>query len=521
MSVDRSERRFTQYAWILFGLYFLTHFWLLLNRGIFWDDWVWTPNPEEGARAILELGTPILGQISLFFNTIKHGEIYYKYLIFLDYLAVTIGFFYILTKEKILDIDKAFWAAAIVAVFPVNNARITLCTGNYSICLALFVVASIFLLQGKTWAKIISVPMFLISFFTNSLLVFFAVPIFLLYRKEQGLSDAKKQNFKGFIKSNWYLIILPPTFWIFKKVFLPVHGLYADYNQIRLNSTAINPEMWIHSFAQATVVPFFYAFTEKLSHHRTYIVAIILFFLLLIWIRRRRKENYFRHIHISLALFFLGALPYLAVNKTPGFLTWDSRHQLLLPFAVAFFFLGATKQLATHFKKLTDRRLLIFVLLVGVIVNWQMYAAFQRDWVKQLALIEAVKQNSVLRENTTFEMYDDSPYWKMQGLGFAFYNYNGILRKAFGDQTRFAAGKDEIRDFILHPENLEPLLREGRRYNMADYNITPPQFEVRFKVSEEKSLARTFELLTLEWLRPEKFQTELIGLMTLETRPWK
>ncbi len=501
------------YFLLLTSLYFLAHFWLPLNRGIFWDDWVWVPNPEEGLRAIWELGTPFLGLVSNTLLSLENGIYLFKFFIFLNYLFVVLGSFFILTRHRLLSKVDAFALCSLIAVLPVNNAKVTLCTGNYSTSLMLFTGATVLLLENKFWTKLLAIPLFLISFFTNSLLVFFVVPILLHYYVLYGFNI----KFKEYLKQMWIFILLPPTFWIYKKLFLPVHGLYENYNKISLDEFFFNLTNWKIALANATVTPFFYLF--DVAHVRLYSLTILMIGLSLLISYLISRKNKFLPIVLGLILFVIATFPYMTVHKLPLFYTWESRHQLLMPFGIALIFFGLAQQLGSVFKGSSRAHLYIIgvIVILGLATQWKLYVGFQRDWIKQLGLVEALKDNATIRDHSTFEMLDVSPHWNAPGLIKAFFNYNGLMSIAFGNQTRFAGNAVEIEEFIKKPKDLQLILDHASRYNMKDYKPTPVQYKVQYKINAEKNWPELVKTLYWEWTNKTAFENYLKNLVTIET----
>lgn len=506
---------------ILFAIYCLGHFWLPLNRGIFWDDWVWRLNPEDGLQSAWELGLPVLGYISYLFLDFQNEIISYKDVSFLNYFIVSFGLFYILTKYKLLDKENAFWLCALFAVFPLNHARVAFCIGQYGVCYALFTIASILLLERKTWSKALSVPLFIISFFTNSLLVFFLVPILVCFYLDFGFQKRFKSNIKNafqFFKSNWFIVILPPIFWTLKKKLFVSYGAYSNYNQIDFGDFFFNLTNWKITFAQATLKPIFYLFENATEVSQYYynkiILGLAIVSALTIYLK---KQNKLKPVGIGLFIFVIAALPYMAVHKLPTFHTWESRHQLLMPLGVALIFFGLCQQLAILMGNIQYSKYLMTALIVlSIGTQWKLYSGYQRDWYKQLGLIEAIKKESIFKDHTTFLMQDTSPYWKVPYLHIAFYNYNGMLRMIFGNQQRLAANELELTELQSNPEALLNLAASSR-YNMDGYKPVPAQFKVSYEVKEEKSWKRLFQLLFLEWLKPEQMNQEMQGLVQLKT----
>jgi len=502
-----------RYLLFLTGLYFVAHFWLPLNLGIYWDDWVWNLNPDEGQKAAWELGTPLLASLSVLFIKMQNGVLYYKTLIFLSYLIATLSVFYVLVRHRIFQMQEAFWICAIMAVYPVNNTRVAFSTGSYAFCYVLFALASVFLLNNKMWSKILSLPLFFISFFTNSFLVFYAVPVALHFYLLLGFNKNNlKKNIIQYCKSNWYVVILPPLFWISKKVFFPVHGLYASYNKIKVGGFVLNPLNWITVFEEAIIAPFYYLFdiVNTWSYHIVLAVIISCIFICV----RKSKTHHLKTVFYSLPVLFLAAFPYLTVRKIPTFAVWDSRHQLLLSLFVGLFFFGVSRTLFKE--KKWSHAFLILVLVFSILIQWKLYISFQRDWYKQQGLAQAMFDSPEFNANTTFEMEDVSPYWKPLYSPVAFYTYTGLMRKTFGDQKRFAAEKAEMEELFANSEQTAKLFIGTSRYNMADYKMTLPDFKVNYKVEEEKSVPRVLELLFQEWTDPEKLKASLRGLVQLD-----
>ena len=480
MSMDRSVK--TEYL-ILFAIYLIAHGLMLTCNGIFWDDWVLYDVKSDAVIDIFWQNGGIWGgYFHVFMLSLPKSIFCYRLLIFLSFMFS--GFFLNEIMKKITEIDSFSRLIIIIffLIFPVNSARIALICAPYAICHFSFFFAFwiITMFSDKIFLRVLAAGLFLFSFTTNSLLVYYLlVLIFLFYcfycefSFKFSLPDLKK-----YLLKNIDLIFLPVLFWIIKCLFFRPYGLYKNYNTISAENIIQSPHNFYHLVLKSS---FFDVIRLSLDVFNNHIVVslgtALLILIILIRLKYVHVEGSVRKhligIFAGIFVFFLGVFPYLAVGKAPYLNDWGSRFQLLVPLGVALI-------ICYVLKFLLRREVLVFVfsffIAIFLLTDISIYFDYQKDWYKQLSLVENFKENEIIRNKSTFLMCDETLELNANHRTYRFYEYTGLMKKTFKNQIRFA--EDEWRykkDYNYYSQYI------SGKYNMADYVWKEPEYKVVIK----------------------------------------
>src|SRR5690606_15478799 len=130
---------------------------------------------------------------------------------------------------KILERRRGVWGsysiviATIFMIFPLNSARVAGINVPYATCYLAFFLAWYLLKERKKVAAVL----FLFSFNTNSLLVFYVLLIYVFnFTNRQGNHVAVTKR----IRQNWIFIALPFFYFFVKQYFFKPYGFYENYN---------------------------------------------------------------------------------------------------------------------------------------------------------------------------------------------------------------------------------------------------------------------------------------------------
>ena len=230
---------------------------LLVNRGLYWDDWTLLGRtPASLISGFTELGLPLGGiAYSALFSLPWPGLVGHA-LIFAAYLASSLILHAILRRLPGLSAMDALVAALTFAVLPVNVARIALIDSLYGLSLLAFLAASWLLIRhvqdGGTGSRVAALVLFLLSFYTASLLVFYVVPIavaaFLLWRPRRTPITTIAVRHADFLA-------LPVAYWILKGAFLTPTGVYEGYNALSVSGLLGVPRAMVAVPSQVLVEP--------------------------------------------------------------------------------------------------------------------------------------------------------------------------------------------------------------------------------------------------------------------------
>jgi len=433
-----------------FYIYLLGNIFLLLNyEGIYWDDWVLYNVESNSVLSMFHMHSGILleGYTHLLLLSIGNGVFIYRILVFLAFIIIGTFLYKILSKYIVKSHNSAFWIVLIYLTIPLNSAKIALINAPYTFFLFLFFLAFYMLTRYLVNKRLILsrigiLLLFFLSFMLGSLLVFYA--IVLLYIVYSIVIDVKRENnsnqgitiAKRFMFGYVDFIMLPIIFYVLTKIYFQPYGLYENYNATNFDFLKIT---YLMKTSLTTSIYEPILFSIQTSFNYWYIFIFVLGTIYFISQSKTIDEKPFTH---NIVLFILGALfyilavfPYAVVGKLPQLGGWDSRHQILIPLAIAFM-LYAVVSLFSRFNKHIAP--LVLSLLITVFTIQNMYNGYRyiQDWYYQVALEENFKLSKTIQNHTTFVTKIDLPDVLVNKRNLSFYEQNGRLKKVFGIDSR-------------------------------------------------------------------------------------
>ncbi|MDO8848040.1 MAG: hypothetical protein Q7W51_06615 [Coriobacteriia bacterium] len=505
-------------------VYSLTHAVSLLNRGLYWDDWVfWKLDRQVLATAVAEMGSTWPASINDLFYYSQSGITFSRFLTFASMLVASLLLYDVLRRLPGVSRDAAMWIAMVFSVFPAFESRIALVMVGYPLSVALF-MCSLWLLvrygpRPPIPVRVLMAVLFFISFRTGSLLVFFAVvPLLVLIvhpPETRGLGHIVRRLL-GYADQ----LILPVAYWVVTRVWFQPSGRYADYNTpgsandgfLELLGTGLYNVLVGPIVKAAGSLPF------KVPLAVGFVVCVVV--ALMLWRRPLQHSKRWAQLALTgLAMLVLAVAPYAAVGKAPGNYGWDTRHQLLVPFGGAFLTVAFVYWLVRGGR--VSRRIGygVLVLSIGIsaVVHVSSYLAYERDWLKQRALIVAFQADPVVRDSHFILLEDETQ--DLDVTQRMFYEYTGMLAEAFGDETRYAVGRVYYfgnYQTVTHNVAYEPYYKAG------DWAGGPPDCLVTI-VRGDLDLRRTSQvlrLMILDWTDRAALDAELGRALSVHARPY-
>ena len=500
MSLDRSVKN--EYL-VLFIIYLIAHGLMLTCNGIFWDDWVLYNVKSDGViDRSWQSGAIWVGYFRVFMLSLPKSILFHRLLVFL--LFMFSGFFLNEIMKKITEIDNFSRVIIVIffLIFPVNSARITLVCAPYALGYFSFFFAfwKIKLFPSKIFFRLLGAGLFFFSFSTNSLLVYYLLFLIFLFYSEFSFRFSLS-NLKKYLLKNIGLIFLPILFWIIKCLFLRPYGLMENYNTISAKNIIQSPHNFYHLVLKNS---FFDVIRLSLDVFNNHIVVslgtAILILIVLIRLKYVHVEDSTRvqltGICAGIFALFLGVFPYLAVGSTLRLDDWDSRNQLLVP-------LGAALIICYVLNFLLRREVLVFVfsffIAIFLLTDILVYLDYQKDWYKQLSLVENFRESEIIRNNSNFIMADGTFDLNANQRIYRFYEYTGLMKKTFNNQIRFAEDEKLYRkdrncynqyisdnynmaDYVCKEAEYKVVIRNGT-YKMSSYNVLKLRFHELFDAS--------------------------------------
>lgn len=413
--------------WIAF--YLIAHLGLLfISNSIYWDDWILFQGQPE-----VVIDTFIQQAATLFYlegyahvALLKIGPWIYKFSTF--FLMLMTGFFLneILKKHSFFDADLRLFIVLLFLIFPFNAARVALIDFRYTVCYFCFFYA--WCLMGKR--KYISAALFFASFNTQSLLVFYALPVIELF----FLGHCYKSTLllRKFIYKNMMFLIIPFTYFYAKVKIFPTSGIYFDYNkQYSLSNLFSSPVEQFWNVFEFNLKPSHWVAIFFLSVVAAYLVRNPINGML----AKKTKKGLLILIAVGLFAFVLGAFPYWILGHVPTFNEWTSRHQLLLPLGFSLAFVGITLFL---FPNSVAKWILALALGFSLWINVTNYVRLFVDWEKQKALIALIAKNETIKKSRLIVFEDSTKSLNALDREYRDYEWNGLVKTAFGDEKRYS-----------------------------------------------------------------------------------
>ncbi len=476
-----------EYLYIIV-LYSLAYGLILLNRGLFLDDSVITgfmTNPDDLIGIYKEAGSflywPAYTHSFFFLLGDQTGIFLERLAIFLAYLASALLLFRTLGYIKEIAPTERLFIGIIFAVLSVNISRICISNMTYLCSLAFFVglaLLSAYFTNRKLVFRAAALAAFFFSFMTYSILVFFITALLLIayFERERitGLSSLVRLGVR-------YLdfIMLPVIFWTVKSAFFVPYGAHSQYYSIKIGRAS---GVFEKIMRELSMPPFI--IENSLFIQAAVIIALIV---LLIFFRRaimlcfknRRSESLF--FIAGLVILAAALLPYMMVGKFPRPFSYADRHSLLVPLGAAFTLYYGVKLLFGSWRPAFVPALISIFVIIFVYVNINSFSSFQRQYYKQISLIENIRLSDTIRENDTFIFVDETKgYNGFPGEVYRQYEWTWLFISAFGDEKRIGwSGTPGYCRGIIEYESIGHFRPEKKReMRFGDYTPGPPQYIV-------------------------------------------
>jgi hypothetical protein len=349
---------------------------------------------------------------------------------------------------------------------PFNFARIAAIDFPYALCLFLFFLAWSVIDRSRVFAALL----FLVSFNTPSLLVFFVLPMAdLMYRIFRPWTP---KTLVVFPLQRPELFTIPFIFYFIKYKYFEPTGFYEGYN---LNLQFLN-------LTQAIKLQY----QDLVSIEVNFIVFFALLALIYFVIQKKKYISTIISLHqfsifflIGIFAFILGSFPYWILGLAPTFNEWSSRHQLLLPLGTALVITALLLSCPRFIKFVALSTVVSLSLSLGIIN----YYNFAVDWNKQKAIIQMFSESEDIRKADVVLITDETTNLNAIKRQYRFYEWNGLLEKAFGDQTRFAVYSDNIGWYKLNHKDVKSLSSEMYKAGSHEVKDSPKVVRVTIKQS--------------------------------------
>lgn len=432
----------------LTGIYVVANFFMLLNRGFWWDGLrlitnidgknmtgVWTHLGQYQSYLLYYI---IKGIVFLGGNT----AFLLKLSAFLVWLGSALVLYVILRKYLSLPDRDSFFISAYFILFPSFPFKGELGYLHFSAGILLFLTGILVFLASERysgkfsryWRLSAAAILFFGSFWNRALLVFYGGFLLLLlyrsYLKHRSSADSSLwQLVRGWVKSNYFYILLPILFWLFHGYLGKGHGEggmgYTEFvflNPGFLNSLIDNAWSFVaYGLGWPLIAPL-----AILDRRLFFVLFAALFFVFYICAKKillfsrnddtQPSPTPLHYLSLGALWFFVGIIPYLAIGV---FLSvygdgFHMRYAILIPLGAAFLIHAAVLAL------IRERwRLGIQIAVIALFSTYSVFNCFMldMDWYRQEAITLSLKETTsdAIQKASTLVFYDD--FREMRFLG--------------------------------------------------------------------------------------------------------
>jgi hypothetical protein len=436
-------------TYILAALYFVAHGSILaLSNSIFWDDWlIYLAAPETTIQIFTQqAGTLFYLEGYMHLTMMQLGPWAYKLFTLISMFCVGMLFNNILERHSQLSSEARFYIVLLFLVLPFNIARVALIDFRYTISYFLFFLA---------WSQIdrtraLALILFFWSFNTNSLLVFYALPIIEMFYRN-GAFASIRSTFQFVIRRLDFLL-LPFVYFFIKISFFSPSGDYIGYNEdYRFQNIGIAVQQQLTELWSIVSTQFLHLFQMEFGALTNLALILLLTLITYTLIVKRNfqtdGQGSFSYHLLFLGIFstLLALFPYWIVGATPTFADWGSRHQLLMPLGVSLIFVA----LVSKFKRKARIVVLSAVVAISLACNISSYLSLFVDWQKQSQIIQWGASNTEIRKAGLVVIQDYTMDLNaLFGRNYRFYEWNGLFKNALGDERRFCVQGEDLDRYL-------------------------------------------------------------------------
>lgn len=501
---------------------------IVFNTGIYYDDWTLF---QSTAKTIIDMyketGWVFWGYFHQLIQSLPFAVVWYRIITFAAYLLSALCLYGIFATIQWIKPSERSWIVMLFAFSPINFSRIGAVNTSYAICYLFFFAAfwllSLYLKTRTLGWRIAAIALFAFSFSTSSFLTFYSLVLLYIFYIE-ATNEPIVQNVLRRIGQYSDFLLLPCIFWGVKSAFFKSSGLYANYNKIRLEyiKTMILTlhHVWYHSF----FAPLMYAIELVFKDAQLPIFVGFIVMIIMIFRKFAQPTAYPRSIQydrIDVLLFtfglwawFVAVFPYCAVKKMPQLFDWADRHAMLIPLGSAcILFYGIKICVGSSMRN----SIYAFFIALFITANFLGYLDWQRDAFKQLSLIEQIKNSDVIKNNTTLLVQDNTTDLNAMRRKYFFYEYTGMLKQVFGDETRLMI---DVYDFLKRfPQNIQQRIAYPQ-YHIQHYHIRRPDYKILiFHGDYPMTRTNAIRLTVQRFVAPEQFHANIKNILRFEYVP--
>jgi hypothetical protein len=463
-------------AWTL-----LIHVLVVLNDGVYWDDWLYLlPDGRHVdwahiLAAFPKSGIPTTNTVYVWlFDAFGYRNV------ILASVVITGNLFYWLLRFRAFLADHEALAVAMLAVgYPGFECWEIMVAGDYVFCYTAFLGAAALALHAEglqsrishAALRILALLLFTLSFNLASLLVLYLAFLACLFAAS-GPGPKRSSILLAFrlgIRKADFLLA-PVLYWIAKQTLFPRSGVYVDYNRFRLSPTVLIAKAGLF-LVNGVYRPLNDALLQVIRSPLLALIVLGVGFPLWRIVtsggRESQVSNRNRLVVFSV-LTGLAILPYVAVGHWPLAHGWSTRHSILLGLPVSGLLVVALTISVVATGHRWIRPLGVCTALFGfgsmTVVN---HITVQAQWVRDLAMIERLEQLPSGREFSSF-IVDDQ---RTEPRFLSFYEWSSIFRRIWGGESRIGINK-RLLGPVVSSTAVRQLIQGYSQYFTEEYNLS-------------------------------------------------
>ena len=435
---------------------------LLINyNGIYWDDFViYNHNPETILALIDQQQAGLRGIFALLMLHSGNQVFSFRIFLFFSELLIVILYFLSISRLKGFNEKEVFLTSLLIISLPFTSARVAITVIPFYLPLLLFWIGIYIFIRfymDHTERKAIKYALYITftaSFSTNSLLVFYYGVLFLIFWSNSE-KEARLQSFLKLLYMHKGFLLLPLLYYAAKIIGFVRWGLYAGYNALSVpepGSIIVNTLTFFRETIKQTIL-LGWELYSKIFNKLSIDISIALILSGAVFLYNRAKfysgQKAKERMIIGIFLILCGAFPYLVLGKVPAYLHWHSRFQVLLPVGVSLFIYYGLSYVSKKLKLNRGLSGLIFVMLITLFISRKFYSdyRFLKENFYQAAVVEQFKKSDKIKYNTSFIVENFASFGFAYDRVLDFYEWNGLLRKAFSDSKRLMVSSQYSHDW--------------------------------------------------------------------------
>lgn len=463
----------SKYFW-LFVVVLLSHGFLLLMDGLFWDDYLlhdyFTSGKIDQIFSTFKEAGSFLNNTAYFHWSVflvfgKNLMFGYRLIAIVLLFLIGVLLYKILMKLRMFSREDSFFVSAFAITYPAYKVAFLGINTPALFRLFLFLLAVFisisnvfgdagrFPIKNILW-RLFSLTLFLFSFSTNSFLVFYFGFLAMLFMTRPLAQGGGKRASVDFIFRRIDYILLPFMFLTVKVLFYHPFGEFIGYN----NPIVYSPS-GIYKIMTTFIIGFYYAFKPLfyLTNEPLFILAlfILLIYVLLMGIRKDVLETKIDRavITICYAIFLLclAIFPYAAVGKYPTEY-YESRHLLLVGVPMGLMIVAIMDYFLRHIMIGGKWKYYIYIVLIAAfsLINIQNYLDWQFRWIKDRSVILQLQKMPQAKSFSTFYVRNNA-FRPEEASRYEYRpsEWSGIFKLAWNDEKWLGLDEAKIGTAVL------------------------------------------------------------------------